>query len=332
MPRTPSQPAPERCQLEHHMFTAMGRVRFRSGSDGAPMMMVRLGDREAQMPLDSLRRQFDIGQDTPDGRMLDLIGSALGYVACVKLGDRLPAEVRTGEASWRPSPAHARLAAARLTLTLLARLSPRAGWAAMARDEATLARVADDPAALAELEAAAARAAVPLGLPAGATVRQRLHELSHELAYIEALRSQLLRRVAALCRQIARLRNDRKRLAVPFDTVSQVQRLTDLAHRNLRERFDAVDAQARGAESLLGDVQAQRLAIRSQRDFLHRERLAWDPVLAQWDTPVEASSTAVASILAATYRFLAPRCMPTQPWHAHRTERRKEPRAPGMAW
>ncbi len=325
-------PAPERCDLQHPMFTAMGRVRFRSGSDGAPVMLVRLGERDAQMPLQSLRRHCAIADDTPDGRMLDLIGSALDYVACLRLGDRLPAEVRTGEASWRPSTAHARLAATRLTLALLAGLSPPAGWAALAGDDAALARLAADPAAQAELEAAVARAAVPLGLPDGATARRRLGELSHELAYIEALRTGLLRPVEALCGRLARLRDDRRRLTVSFDTLSQVHKLAGLACRGLRGRFDAVDAGGCDARGLLGDVPRRRRAIRAQRDWLHRERRAWEPVLAQWDGAGEASSADVASVLAATYRFLAPRFMPTQPWQAPQPDRRRQGRPSGITW
>ncbi len=332
MPDPSSRPTPERLQLEHPMFTAMGRVRFCSGSDGTPMMLVRLGEREAQMPLQSLRRQFDIGHDTPDGHMLDLIGSALDYVACLKLGDRLPAEVRTGEASWQPSPAHARLATARLTLALLAWLLPQAGWGAMARDEAALARLADDPAAQAELEAAAARAAGPLGLPDGATVRRLVRELSHEFAYIEALRSQLLHPVEALCVRLAGLREDRRRLAAPLDTLSQVHKLTELACRGLRERFDVVDASERDARALLGDVPGQRRALRAQRDWMYREQRAWDPVLAQWGSPGESSATEVAAVLAATYRFLAPRFMPTHSWQAPQPGSRQAGSPAGVAW
>ena len=332
MPEVIDHPAPERCDLQHPMFTALGRVRFRSGSDGAPMMLVRLGEREAQMPLASLRRHYAIGDDTADGRMLDLIGSALHYVACLRLGDRLPAEVRTGEASWRPSPAHDRLAVTRLTLNLLAWLSPQAGWAAMARDEAMLARLADEPAVKAELEAAAARAATKLGLPDGATVQRWMGELSHEFGYIEALRSQLLRRVAALCQRLAQLRDDRRRLDVPLDTLSQAHRLTELACGSLRERFDAVDARARDIRGLLDDVPGQRCAVRSQRDGLHRERRAWDPVLARWDGLGEASGAELSAILAATYRFLAPRFAPTQPWQPRNAEHRPKPPGSGVAW
>ena len=116
----PCPELPDRCELQHQVFTSFGDVRFRrSTTDGVAMMALRLGEREAQLPLDALRREFSIGRETADGRMLDLIGSALDYVAFLQPGDRLPAEIRTGEASWKPSPSHLRLATTRLQLDFL---------------------------------------------------------------------------------------------------------------------------------------------------------------------------------------------------------------------
>ncbi|HEY2133001.1 MAG TPA: hypothetical protein VGH36_08510 [Acetobacteraceae bacterium] len=111
---------PDRCFLEHTIFTALGPVMFRrSAQDGAPVMIIPFGDREASVPLRSLQREFVIGDETPDGRRLGLIAESLDFVAGRHPGDKLPAEVLNGKASWEPRPQHRALAGARVRLRLL---------------------------------------------------------------------------------------------------------------------------------------------------------------------------------------------------------------------
>ena len=116
---------PERCQFEHKLFSSLGEVAFRrSSSDGVAMMAVHLGDREAFIPLKSLQREFAIGEDSPDARMLELVGNSLDFVTSLQPGDKLPLEIRTGEASWRPSAAHRDLAGTRLRRQFVAAHTP----------------------------------------------------------------------------------------------------------------------------------------------------------------------------------------------------------------
>src|SRR5579872_7196336 len=116
---------PDSCLLHHRLFTAFGPATFRRAEDdGTPVMVVKLGELEAALPLRALQREFRIEDDSQDGRMLGLIASALDYVTLLQTGDRLPAEVLTGEASWQPAPHHRTLAVARLRLQLLAWLDP----------------------------------------------------------------------------------------------------------------------------------------------------------------------------------------------------------------
>ena len=56
-------------------------------------MVVQLGDKQAALPLISLQREFDILDDSADGRMLALIAQSLDFVAGLRLGDPLPKEV-----------------------------------------------------------------------------------------------------------------------------------------------------------------------------------------------------------------------------------------------
>ena len=118
---------PERCLLNHQVFTMLGAVSFRRArADGTPVMVVTLGDREAVVPLRALQREFGIGDDSADGRMLGLIAESLDYVCGLSLGDKLPSEVLTGRASWEPSAEHKRLAMNIIRLQLLSWIDPEA--------------------------------------------------------------------------------------------------------------------------------------------------------------------------------------------------------------
>ena len=60
----------ERCTLQHHVFNTLGQISFRrSSSDGTPVMVVPMGDKEASVPLRALQREFAITDESPDGRM-----------------------------------------------------------------------------------------------------------------------------------------------------------------------------------------------------------------------------------------------------------------------
>ena len=311
-----------RCVFESARFGSFGEVRFcRSETDGEPVMAIALGEREAQLPLTGVRREFGIDEDSADGRMLELIGCALHYVPAVSPGDRLPSEVLTGEASWRPNQKHIRLATTRLRLNLVTWLTPRSAWAGAERDEITLLRLADDDALNDEVRSLAIPAAQRLDLSTPTEVLRLMEEMSMEVAYIEALRERLLGRVERLCRRMAEILSARRgKLVAPSDTLAQVHRLTLRACEQLRERFDDVDAQTGEPGSLLRNTGNQRQFIRTNRDWLYRNQRIWDPLLASWDESPEAAEE-ITALLAKTYQFLAPRFMPTKLWQSGKQDK-----------
>ena len=312
-----------RLELQHRVFSTLGDVRFRrSDTDGTPVLAMTLGEREAQIPLDALQREVGIASDSPDGRMLELIAAALDHVPSLQPGDRLPSEVLSGRASWRPSPDHLRLAGVRLRLNLVAWLSPKSHWAKAKRDGPTLLRLADDPALSREVQAAALAAARLLGLGDAAQLLGLLTELSEEMSYIEALRERLLARVEALCRQVSELQGTRKHGGTLGDTLSQVHRLARLAFHDLRVRFDDVDAITSAFDTLARNLDGLRSFIRNTRDYLYRNQRAWEPLLRRGDA---AAGVSVSGLLTATYQFLAQRSMPTTAWQG----RPQNPAAPG---
>src|SRR4051794_6220071 len=72
----------DRCALSHRVFTSFGDPLFRRAeTDAAPVMVVKLGDRQAAIPLRSLQREFGIPDESDDGRMLGLIAQSLDFVA-----------------------------------------------------------------------------------------------------------------------------------------------------------------------------------------------------------------------------------------------------------
>lgn len=332
-----TQSIPVRCEFQSNVFASFGEFRFRrSDTDGLPIMAITLGEREAQLPLGALRREFSIEDDSPDGRMLDLIGSALDYVPSLAPGDKLPTEVLTGEASWRPSPKHIKLATTRIYLNMVSWLAPSSPWASADRDEITLLRLADDPALKQEIFSLAIPAAQRLELHDAGNLLRLLDEMAREMAYIEALRQRLLVRVEGLCRRMAAILVARRRLAAcPSDTLAQVHRLALLAYRQLTDRFDDVDAQTGEFSSLMRNVENQRQFIRSNRDWLYRNQRIWDALLGQWEQ-MEETADDIAALLAKTYQFLAPRFMPTKQWQTPKQGNTDRARVggtrPHMAW
>ncbi len=333
MSATESLPIPERCVLEHRMFSTLEDVRFRrSLTDGIAMMAVSLGDREADIPLCSLRREFGIDSASPDGRMLELIGESLDFVSILQPGDRLPPEILTGEASWRPSPNHLRIASTRLRLQLVAWLMPDAAQNGQL-DELALLRLADDPTLRRNVQAAIVRAAQELGLPSPADVTCLLEEIAEELAYIEALRDRLLRRVESVFRKVAGLNQQRTAQIGGAETLVQVKRLCSSALKQVRMRFAELDGQTGEVLSVLRNHENQRVFIRSNRDWLYRSQRAWDPILKQWDAASDQLDDATWALLARTYQFLAPRFMATTEWQTQRQHARNRDTGPiRMTW
>ncbi len=328
---------PDHCVLEHHLFGALGPIAFRrSGQDGAPVMILTFGEREASVPLRSLQREFAIPDDSPDGRMLALIAESLDFVAGLHPGDPLPTEILTGAASWQPDPRHRALAESRLRLHLLAWLDPTAPPPHLSASDAdTLRRLDADPALRQRIATAFARAAEALGLPSPDAVIRLVETLADELAYIEALRERLLRRVrllAARLDQLARTRatGDLQRL----EPVNQVIRLTGIALTQIATRFEEIDAQTGEILSALRNAASQCSFIRANRDYLYRCQRAWEPILLEWDNAAPVLDDWTWHLIGRTYHFLAPRYMPVTEWQAFATRQSRATPTPDriMTW
>lgn len=327
----------DHCRLEHRLFSRFGDPLFRRAeTDGTPVMVVLLGEREAALPLRALQREFAIPDESEDGRMLGLIAASLDFVSSLRLGDALPGEVLSGEASWEPSPQHKRLADARLRLRLAAWLRPAASedHAAALEPQALLA-AADTPATRQAVLRACRRAAEELKLLGPDVVEQMLDTLAQELAYVEALRERLLQPVQGVATKLTRLAQGWRGDAAQLEKLTQVRRLNLTALRRIGGRFEELDGQTGEVLAALRNLESQRTFIRSNRDWLYRTLRAWQPLLVEWDSLGFVFDERARVALEHAYRFLAPRFMPVTEWMAIAgvgAEQKKQAEERGMVW
>lgn len=316
------------------MFSRVGDPLFRRAeSDGTPVMVVQLGDREAALPLRSLQREFGIPDDSADGRMLATIAGSLDFVACLRPGDALPAEVLTGAASWDPSPSHFQLAYARLRLQLVAWLRGNAGDASVPLEPQALLAAADDPALRQQVQEAFRKAAGELEQPSPEAVVALLEDLGRELAYIEALRERLFGRVQVMVAKLERLTQGFRGDASQLETLTQVRRLSGVALKQIGRRFTELDTQTGEVVAALRNLESQRTFIRSNRDWLYRTQRAWQPVLLDWDNAGFGFDEHTRALLLRTYQFLAPRFMAVTEWNSiTRLMRKTEETKRRMIW
>lgn len=315
----PANVRPQHCRLAHPIFALCGPILFRrASSDDVPVMVVAMGDIEVSVPLRSLQREFAIDDDSDDGRMLGLIAESLDYVSMLQLGDALPAEVLTGQASWQPMASHRATVAGRLQLQLLKWLedAPATGVAIAESDLAGLVTMDLDPRRRRQVQIAFERAAGILGLAAPSDVVALFELLCDELAYIEALRQQLLLRVHALSVRLHRLGGS-KRDGERTQMLIQVQRLSEIGLRSIQARFADVDGHTAEIMHALRNARGQQALIRSNRDWLYRCKRAWDPVLQAWEAHLSTTlDHGTWPLIASTYQFLAPRYRPSQEWQS----------------
>jgi hypothetical protein len=241
--------------------------------------------------------------------------------------------VLTGQASWEPDAAHLEIAKARLQWQLVAWLNSGTAAETPVLDAEALLQVADDPARKAQVQQAFAKAADELGLPTREAVVERVEVLAQELAYIEALRDRLLRRVKAMTDKLNRMAQTYRGDGSHLETLTQVRRLTAVALKQINHRFEELDAQTGEVVSALRNADSQRVFIRSNRDWLYRAQRAWHSLLSEWDVAGLGFDEGILALLNRSYQFLAPRFMPVTEWEsATRPGRRRKPTAREMVW
>ena len=313
------EPVPTTVHFVHVGFAALAHGRFRlTKDDRVAALAITMDNTDVVVPIRAVARLFDIAPGSPDGRMLHLIEQSLNFVAELRIGDELPTEVSTGEASWSPRDHHYRTAVAKLQLQLVNWI----GGAATLDERVTghmLVVSAEDPALRPRIQEALRKAATALDIAGGGSaVSALIEDLSRELAYVEALRDWLLDRARAMLKRLIQASQDVPALAAGRrETLFQVLRLASTAAADLADKFSEIDAQTAEIRSALRYIDKQKTFLRPHRDRLYCTLLTWDPLLTEWDKlpkTVAAEADGLWRLIDETYRFLAPRFMTVQQW------------------
>jgi hypothetical protein len=303
------------CQLEAPLLQGLRTPLFRrAADDGEPVLAVRMGEREAVVPLRDLQARLGIPDDSRDGRMLGTIAAALHFVSELRPGDPLPDEVLSGEASWQPAPVHHHIAANRVRGRLIQWLRAAGVPGSGEMTAADFDRAAQDPALAALLNTAFGRIAAQLNLRDALEVLTLMASLATELACIEALREQLLVPLRHMARKIEIVSQGRRGDGRNTEMLVHVSRLCRAGLGRIGARFNEVDQLTDDIVTALGGGPGQQLLIRANRDWLYRTYRVAGPLLAEWEAAPAEIDDDFWNRLARSYRFLAPRFMVTQEW------------------
>jgi hypothetical protein len=264
------------------------------------------------LTLKGIAKEFNIDPQSADGWMLEQVGKGLKYVKCLCLGDALPSEILTREASWALSKRHQEIAYQRVSMQLVNWMS---GSDTMITDPDELLQIADDPGVKKQISNAFGEAAVKLGYGKDnkEAVIKHVEELAKELAYIEALRDRF-RRIKIMDDKIQELRRLYGREKSVLEIADQVARLGQRAVTEFETMFLEADAQTGEILSVLKNLTATVAYIRDVRDDLHIRLMAWDDLLDRWQQAEMKISQHNPVLLRDTYKFLAPRFMMVKEW------------------
>ncbi len=308
-----TQSIPQTCQLSHPGFRMLGEPVFRL-SEGMRVasMVVQLDNEETVLPLRSVAREFAIDPEADDGRMLTLIEQALDYVVALKLGDNLPTELRSGEASWQPNPQDRLIAASRVRHELLRCVFSLLGKADTSTNS-DLPGWENEPGnrVLLDQAIAGATAAIGGGIDE-AEINTRLASIGEEMAYIVSMHRALIRGMSAMAKKL--MMNYDRVPTMHQETVKQVQVLARLGTTEIMRRFKDVDARLEDVLAMLRDITAMVAWLRRQRDWLFRTNHAWEPVFKDWAGAPQHVDEFFMKVVERTYGFLAPRFMSFQDW------------------
>jgi len=295
--------------FEHKVFQLDGARFSLTDDETRPAFHVDLGVLVAALGLDTLRTEFGVDPESPDGVLLAIIEKSLRFVKEIRPGDSIPRELLDGTASWSVEPRH------RLRATTHLRARVIGSDETTDAEDAALERFMESPDTIERYQCATADIARKIGKDMDAeAVEAQLDSLARELAYIEALREQCGQILAIVPKinQLARVyRNDR-------GIVNELSRIRTLLLRPI-EFFDGIFARLgnRNGDDIaktLEDFYAHVAFIRDQRDDVHQSMMRWEPILAGWKTIEMARSGATEAKITELYRFTARHYVTQQEW------------------
>lgn len=299
--------------FENPFFHKLGDVFFRlSTTNDEPVLVASLSKNQVILPFPGIKRELQLGEMDPDSAMLELLSDGLKFVKGLRIGDPIPREVLTGEASWSLSERHYKIAYQRIALQLVNWMT-KGGEQVMDADQ--ILKLAEDPIVKKKINDAFGEAAEQLGVGRNQKelVIGYVNELAQELAYIEALRERFQRILGMMekVQGLRRLYGSQRQVA---EIADQVARLGMRAVHDFGEKFLEIDAQTGEIIAALKNLENQVNYIRGMRDDLYIRLSAWSDVLRDWSGVIVRASSEKPELLRQTYQFLAPRYMQVDEW------------------
>jgi hypothetical protein len=294
--------------FEHRVFTLKG-ARFALTEDGStPAFHVELGTLVASLPMGTLRAEFSIDRDSPDGVLLAIVEKSLRFVKEIRPGDSIPRELLDGTASWSVEERH--------RIRAKAHLWARAIWTdeTMGADDSVLEAFVARPETITKLDAAAKEIANKLGYEmTGESVLARIDDLARELAYIEALQERCgeVLNIVPKVNQLARVyRSDR----AIIDEMSRIRTLMLKPIELYNGIFGRLSKHQENIQEAIGHFHERVEFIREQRDDVHQSLMMWDPILAGWKAIEMTRCTETETKITELYRFIARHYLTSQSW------------------
>lgn len=309
------QPSPNRSThflFEHKVFTVEGCRFVRSRSNEEPVMMLKLGKLDAEVPVARLFAEFGIDQKGFDGQLLDMVVKGLAYVREIRPGDTIPNELIDGTASWRVEDRHYTVAKGRLTVQLVTWLT---GGETVISSPAELEQIVEDPQTKARVNEAFRVIADKLAISGDPEieVEKRMELLARELAYVEALRDRL-GQLSVIRRGLEAAHRIYKNERALKEEIVRMQSLSLPPITDLEARFAQMDGQTGEILSMLNKFEQNVSYIREMRDDLHQSLRLWDEVMEGWQEVAVEKGPALEALLKKTYQHLARKYSQASHW------------------
>lgn len=300
--------------FEHQFFTMFKGAYFRrSEQKNEPVFVVKVVEHDMVLPFRGIMHEFDISPTSADGRMLATVAEALTYVNFLRIGDAVPKELLTGEASWQVPDRIRQIAFHRLTIALATWLT---GQKDRVDDPDIILKMAEDPEVRESVNRALGEAAEVLGYGRNnkEKVIQQIEDLAEDSAHIEALRCRF-EGVLMMRDKITKLPEFYGNEPGMLEFVLPVVRLIGVAVSEYQAYLDKADMEMTDdILEVLRDVDTPKRIIRKVRNDLYRRLKAWDEMFEAWTQAPTKRGAKTEALLRRTYRFLSPRFMQRDEW------------------
>lgn len=290
--------------FEHSVFGLEGAYFEADGNSKKAKYVMPFSDEMAAVTLDSLKKEFEIGDDSKDGELLDTVNKSLKYMQMIRPGDNIPCELLDGSASWSVEEHHRAAARDRLKIQLATMMK---GKEEHVIDRTAIEQLVDDPEINKRVQEAFGVIAEKMGLePKEKTqVVHKIEQLGHELSFIEGLR-ECYERIASIQPKAAELIKHYGNQTGTWADLNRVRALLRDAVEDSGMLLEILDAQTCEILIVLQSFDTYVQQIRETRDEMHSKFVDWKEVLDAWDKiQVNDRNDEADAAVKLTYRFLA---------------------------